>query len=146
VGVSGSLCKVRSRVLASRAAYTYPFSLLKNTKALPNRPHNHSQPTLQPTPTLAPQPTGSNATTLPLKLFIRGERNNYCGSEPALSATPPAATAAGGWLRYVIPMSAFNCYELSAMTHIELQNTFAIGETRVGSNATFCLGDFELVM
>jgi hypothetical protein len=39
--------------------------------------------------------------------------------EPTLSQLAPAATSAGGWTKYVVPMSAFGCYDLGAMTHIE---------------------------
>jgi hypothetical protein len=58
---------------------------------------------------------------LPLKIFIRGESDNYCGTEPRLADLKPAATAAGGWLRFVIPIEGFNCYSLGDMTHIEWQ-------------------------
>ncbi|KAI8476465.1 MAG: hypothetical protein J3K34DRAFT_455778 [Monoraphidium minutum] len=91
------------------------------------------------------RPPRPGAIDLPLKIFIRGERENYCATEPRLPELTPVATATGGWLRYQVPLAAFGCYALGDMTHLEFQNTNAEGTEGAGADAAFCLGDVELL-
>ncbi|GBF89114.1 hypothetical protein Rsub_01831 [Raphidocelis subcapitata] len=88
-----------------------------------------------------------NATALPLKLFVRGERDNYCGAEPRLPDLAPAEEAPGGWARFVVPLGAggFDCFDLGNMTHLEWQSTAALGADGPGSEAPFCLGDVQIL-
>lgn len=84
------------------------------------------------------------ATQLPLKIFIRGEKDNYCATEPRLGALTPAETADGGWARFSIPIETFGCYALGDMTHLEFQNTNSAGAKGFDVDAPFCLGEVEL--
>ena len=83
------------------------------------------------------------ATQLPLKIFLRGENDNYCGAEPRLSDLTPSA-AAGGWARFDVPIGAFSCYSLGDMTHLEFQNVNAAGAQGNDVDASFCLGDLQI--
>ncbi len=106
------------------------------------------QPVQAPNATATATATNATAPPLPLKLFIKGENDNYCGAEPALPDTAPVAydpSSAGGWLKYTIPISAFSCFDLGAMTLLEFQNVNAVGADWVGSTAEFCLGEVQLV-
>lgn len=56
----------------------------------------------------------------------------------------PASTASGGWRRYSVPLSEFDCSSPGDMTHLELQSTRPLGFQGAGADADFCLGDLEI--
>ena len=66
------------------------------------------------------------------------------GAEPSLAALKPESTS-GDWARFVIPSSAFSCYNLGDMTHLEMQNPNAVENTVPTRDASFCLGEVQLV-
>jgi hypothetical protein len=84
---------------------------------------------------------GGSAADLRLKMFIRGQKNNYCGSEPRLSGLSPAQTS-GDWSKFVIPLTGggFQCSSPGDMTHVEWHS---VGGQ--GTEEKFCLGDVEIV-
>lgn len=80
------------------------------------------------------------AVQLPdLKLFLRkSETNKYCGAEPTTNSTTPVQTAAGGWYRLTIPMSAFECGGLlSEINQFDWQN-------KQIRNAIVCISDVTI--
>jgi hypothetical protein len=105
-----------------------------------------ASPNAPPPPAPPARPPGECAPRQPpLKLFLKGESENYCRDEPGLPRLTPAAEAPSGWLKFSVPIESFGCFDLGAMTHLEFQNTQPIGATGPGTDAQFCLGEVAIV-
>eukprot|EP00775_Hariotina_reticulata_P007574 gene7574-7777_t len=82
-----------------------------------------------------------------LKLILqKQETKNYCPNEPATGSLTPAAggaggnsTAAGGWVQFVVPLSAFGCDGglVNELTQLEFQNPNE-------RNAVICVAEIRI--
>jgi hypothetical protein len=86
---------------------------------------------------------GSTATSVgsipPLTVYLgAGGSSSYCNNQVSLTSQSPSSSQSGGWFTFDIPLSAFNCPNLSQVDQLGLQN-------KNGQVARYCVDKVRIV-